>query len=144
MSRSVLAVYLSPKSASFILAVAIAMVFGASATVAQDRGTITGTVTDPSGGAVPGATVVARNPATGLSQSAVTSNEGTYSFLNLPAGTYAVTAEKAGFKKAEGTEIRVSVNTTVRIDMTLQMGEISEVVNVQAEAPLLQTEKTDL
>ncbi len=144
MCRSVLAVCLSLRSASLILAVAIALVFGASISVAQDRGTITGTVTDPSGGAVPGATVVARNPATALSQSAVTSNEGAYSFLYLPAGTYAVTAEKAGFKKAEATEIRVSVNTTVRIDMTLQIGEVSEVMNVQAEAPLLQTDKTDL
>ncbi|MCI0624829.1 MAG: TonB-dependent receptor, partial [Acidobacteria bacterium] len=122
----------------------VALMFSATAALAQDRGTITGTVTDASGAAVPGASVVVRSTATALSQSAMTSDEGTYSFLYLAAGTYAVTAEKAGFKKAEATEIRVSVNTTVRIDMTLQVGEISEVVNVQAEAPLLQTEKTDL
>ncbi|MCI0627731.1 MAG: TonB-dependent receptor, partial [Acidobacteria bacterium] len=144
MSRSVLAVYLSLKSASRILAVAIALVLGASTVVAQDRGTISGIITDSSGAAIPGANVTALNPATNLAQTAVSSDDGTYNFLYLQVGNYTVTAEKPGFSKGQATDVRVSVNTTARVDVQLQVGEIQQTLEVRAEAPLLQTERSDL
>jgi hypothetical protein len=112
--------------------------------LAQDRGTISGIITDSSGAAVPGANVTARNPATNLTQTAISSNDGTYNLLYLTVGIYTVSAEKLGFSKGEATDIRVSVNTTVRVDVELQVGELQQTVEVQAEAPLLQTEQTDL
>ncbi|MGH9960375.1 MAG: carboxypeptidase regulatory-like domain-containing protein, partial [Pyrinomonadaceae bacterium] len=122
----------------------VVVICGSTAALAQDRGTITGVITDPSGAAVPGTTVVAQNPATAVRQSAVTGNDGTYNLLYLPAGIYTVTAERQGFSRAEAREIRVSVNTAVRIDVTLQVGELKQVMDVEAEAPLLQTERSDL
>lgn len=111
---------------------------------AQDRGTVTGTVTDPNGAPVPNAKITARNTATGLIQEATTSDDGTYSVVYLPAGSYTVTAEAANFKKSESEAVRVSVNTTVRIDVGLQLGSVQETVEVSAAAPLLQTDRTDL
>src|SRR5438132_12291325 len=85
----------------------------AAVCLAQDRGTITGTVTDAAGASVPGATVKATHPATGLTLTASTSADGTFSIPYLPAGSYTVTAEKAGFRTAEATGIVVNVSTTV-------------------------------
>ncbi len=122
----------------------MALAFGAGTGMAQDRGTISGIVTDSSGAAIPGANVSALNPATNLAQTVVTSDDGTYNFLYLQVGNYTVTAEKPGFSKGQATNVRVSVNTTTRVDVQLQVGEIQQTLEVQAEAPLLQTEKTDL
>lgn len=111
---------------------------------AQDRGTITGTVTDPNGAPVPNAKITARNTATNLTQEATASEDGTYSIVYLPAGSYTVAAEAATFKKSETDAVRVSVNTTVRINVQLQIGDVQETVVVSAVTPLLQTDRTDL
>src|SRR5437764_7657686 len=112
--------------------------------MAQDRGTVTGTVTDTSGAAVPGAALVLTNPATGLSQNATSAANGNYSFIYLPAGKYSVTAEKTGFRKAEAADVLVEVNTDTRLDIKLQVGTLSESVQVTSVAPLLQTDRSDL
>src|SRR2546426_1661393 len=111
---------------------------------AQDRGTITGIVSDASGGAVPGAAVKVKNPATGLQQTTTTGPDGTYNVPYLPVGTYTVTAEKTGFRTAEAPEIRVSVNTTTRVDLRLEVGEVQQTVEVTAAATTVQSERTDL
>src|SRR5436190_8455204 len=110
----------------------------------QDRGTITGSVTDNSGAAVPGAKLILTNPATGFTQAAVTTTDGAYSFLYLASGKYNLTAEKEGFRKADFAEIQVQVNTTSRLDIRRQVGTLQEVVEVQGTAPLLQTDRSDL
>src|SRR5882724_1855731 len=89
---------------------------------AQDRGTITGIITDSSGAVVPGAQISLQNPATGFTQSALSSTDGSYSFLYLPSGKYNLTAEKQGFRKAEISEVLVQVSTTSRTDIRLQVG----------------------
>jgi hypothetical protein len=122
----------------------ICLLFAPSLALAQDRGTITGTITDGTGAAVPRATVVLRHPETGLSQTTITGAEGGYSFLYLPAGKYALTVEMAGFRKAEVSDVRVSVNTASRVDIELQIGEVTQTVDVTAAPPLLQTERSDL
>ncbi|MEJ7608793.1 MAG: TonB-dependent receptor [Bryobacteraceae bacterium] len=110
----------------------------------QDRGTITGTLTDPTGAPVPSAKLIARNPATNLSQEVVTKEDGIFNFLYLPAGNYEVTAEKTGFSRAQVNEVRVNVNTTTRADMNLAVGEVQQVVEVSAVGQLLQTDRSDL
>src|SRR5690242_8389847 len=121
-----------------------ALLLFAAVAVAQHRGTITGTVTDASGGAVPSAAVSVTSPATGLSQSAITNTDGTFNVVYLPVGRYTVTVEKAGFKKSGVEDVQVLVNTSTRVDMKLQVGTLAETVEVQGQAPLLQTDRSDL
>jgi carboxypeptidase family protein len=121
-----------------------AALFVVSCAFAQDRGTITGTVTDMSGGAVPGAVVTVNNPATGLTQSAPTGADGTFTFVYLPVGRYTMNVEKTGFKKSDVADVQVLVNTATRVDTKLQVGTVSETVEVTGQAPLLQTDRSDL
>src|SRR6266481_6525690 len=104
---------------------------------AQDRGTISGIITDVSGSAVPGAVVIAKNASTGLTQSSLTSNEGGYTLLYLPAGIYTVISEKTGFRLAEVSDVTVSVNSSTRMDFHMEVGEVRQVVKVEATASLL-------
>src|SRR4051812_20610814 len=78
----------------------------------QDRGTIIGTVTDGSGGAVPQAAVTLRNPGINITQNALTDAQGNYTFIYLSAGKYELSVEKPGFRKADVAEVVVNVNTT--------------------------------
>lgn len=116
----------------------------AAAAFGQDRGTISGNITDNSGAAVPGARLVLTNPATGFTQAAVSASDGAFGFLYLASGKYSLSAEKEGFRKAEFGEVQVQVNTTSRLDIRLQVGTLQEVVEVQGTTPLLQTDKSDL
>jgi len=106
-------------------------------------GTLLGNVNDSSGAAVPGATVTARETQTNVSRSVVTNETGYYIFASLQNGTYAVEAELQGFKKVVREGVRVDVNTSVRVDLKLEVGQLSETVQVAAETPLLQTDRTD-
>ena len=105
--------------------------------------TLVGTVTDSSGAAVPNAKVTITEVNTGIGRTADTNTSGNYTFANLPPGVYTVAVEQAGFRRAARTGVDVAVNTTVRIDLTLQPGEISETINVSAEATILQTDRAD-
>ena len=111
---------------------------------AQDRGTITGQVHDDVKAVVPGAKVTLTNPATGQVTQAETNSEGVYTFLSLNAGRYEVVAEKAGFRKAQAANVLVQVSTTTRLDIKLELGTVSETVQVESSAPLLQTDRSDL
>jgi hypothetical protein len=103
----------------------------------QDRGTITGNVTDNSGSVVPTAKITLQSPATGFTQTALSSSDGSYSFLYLASGKYTLTAEKEGFRKSEIADVQVQVSTTSRVDIRLQIGTVTEVVEVQGSSPLL-------
>ena len=94
---------------------------------AQDRGTIRGVVTDPTGATVPEATVTVKNINTGLTQTVKTSADGVYNVLYLPAGDYTVTTEKSGFRKAETTGVAVHVATVANVDVTLTVGAVGPV-----------------
>ena len=97
------------------------------------RGTILGTVTDSSGGSVPGATVTIKNLDTGLTRTVSTSDDGTYAAPELPIGNYSITVEKAGFKAGVVTSVRVEVSSERRADVTLQPGELTQKVEVVGE-----------
>ncbi|MDQ2949177.1 MAG: Plug and carboxypeptidase regulatory-like domain-containing protein [Acidobacteriota bacterium] len=116
----------------------------ASCALAQDRGNISGTVTDASGAAIPAVTVVLKNPATNMTQTTTSANDGGYTFIYLPAGKYSLTVEKQGFRKADVAEVIVNVNTSSHVDVALEVGAITESVSVEAQTPLLQTDRSDL
>src|SRR5262245_12793348 len=111
--------------------------------VAQDRGSIAGIVMDSTGAIVPGVDVITKNTGTGVNHTAKTGEDGTYTLVYLPVGTYTVSTEKAGFRRTE-TVIHVNVNTTVRLDLILEVGATEDTVEVIAEAPLVQMDRTDL
>src|SRR5260370_483589 len=111
---------------------------------AQDRGTIRGVVTDPSGATVPEATVRVKKVNTGLTQTVKTSADGVYNVLYLPAGDYTVTTEKQGFRKAETSGVGVQVATVTRVDVSLEVGGVDQSVEVTAATPLLDVQGTNL
>jgi hypothetical protein len=115
-----------------------------SASAQAVSGTILGTVKDSSGAAVPGANVTVVNTGTGFSRTVVSDSLGEYTAPLVPTGTYTVSAEITGFKKVSKTNVLVGVDQRVRIDLTLELGAITEVVEIQAETPLLQTSSSDL
>src|SRR5262245_47160373 len=103
-------------------------------------GTITGVVRDSSGAVLPDATVSITNDKTGFSRQVTTDATGNYLVPSLLPATYTVTTELKGFKKAVNAGVNLLVNQTVRHDVTLEVGEVTQTVEVQAEAPLLQSE----
>ena len=107
------------------------------------NGTLIGNVRDESGAAVPGATITATETRTNIVRTAVSNETGNYIVTNLPPGVFRVEGELTGFKKfvREGVEVRV--NTTVRVDVGLSLGALTESVTVSAETPTLQTDRTD-
>jgi len=110
----------------------------------SDRGTITGTVTDPTGSVVPNAAVHARNSATGTEYDTVATATGNYSLVSLLAGTYDLTVTAPGFSKYIQHGITVEVVQVLRVDIVLQIGSATESVTVNADAPLLRTENAEL
>ena len=116
----------------------------AVAVFAQDRGTIRGVVTDPSGATVPDAKVTVKNVNTGLTQTVRTSADGVYNVLYLPAGDYTVSTEKSGFRKAETSGVGVHVATVANVDVMLAVGGTDQSVEVSAAAPLLDLQGTNL
>ena len=109
-----------------------------------DRGSITGTVTDPSGAVVPGVQVAAVNVATQVSTSTITNGAGIYQILNLPIGKYLVTFTKNGFKKFDRAGMTLQIAQVAKVDAELQVGGTTEVVTVTAAAPLLDASATQV
>src|SRR5512141_775684 len=101
--------------------------------------TIFGSVKDSSGAAVVAAPLNAVNIETNVSRSTQTGNDGAYQIMFLPVGTYRVEVNAAGFKKFEQTGIVLDVNRNARVDAALQIGQLTETVEVKADAPLVET-----
>src|SRR5215469_2780947 len=108
-------------------------------TQATDTGTIAGTVTDPSGAVVPGVTVTLKDTTTGSSRTTTTNDAGRYIFVNIAAGTYDMSFEKTGFAttKAAGQQVKVGISSTVNVP--LQVGGTTQVVEVSGAGIELQT-----
>src|SRR6202030_3248753 len=126
------------------LCLAMAGIFGARLAAQTSYGTVAGTVTDASGAAVGDAEVSITNIASGEKRVQPTSSDGYYNFVNLVPGTYRVEVEKSGFKRAAHSDVIVDVEQTVRIDLTLQVGEASQTIEVTGETPLLQSETSSM
>jgi hypothetical protein len=121
----------------FILCSALA--FGQST-----YGSITGSVTDPSGAAIGGANVTLTNTGTSEKHTQTTSDQGTYSFVNVIPGEYRLDIEKTGFKHFSHPNVVVQVQLDTHVDTSLTVGAASEIVEVTSETTLLQTESSSL
>ncbi|MGE5648047.1 MAG: TonB-dependent receptor domain-containing protein [Acidobacteriota bacterium] len=110
----------------------------------QDRATITGTVTDPTGSVVPNVNITIQNTETNAVYNSKTNDVGQYRVPNLPIGNYRATFEASGFKKAVREGMTLQVNQIARLDMTLEVGATAETIEVKAEVPLLTTESPDV
>ena len=109
-----------------------------------NSGSIQGTVTDPSGAAVGGASVTGRNLDTGLTITTETTDAGLYSLANLPPGRYTVTIEGPGLKKYSREGVTVQTGATVALDVQMELGAVSENVTVIADASQLETATSDI
>jgi len=116
------------------------VVFSACSLYAQTFGEITGRVTDATGAVVPGASVTLTNLNTNAVRSAASTEIGGYTFLSVAPGSYRIKAELPGFKTAATEPFEVQVQQTVRLDITLLLGELTDTVEVAATADLLQAE----
>ena len=106
----------------------------------SERGSITGVVQDTTKAGIPGVSVKVINTATNATTDVVSAESGTYSAANLPPGTYRIEASLTGFQSAHVDGIRLTAGATARIDVTLNLGAISESVTVVARNALVQTE----
>ena len=120
-----------------VAALLVLVTFAAAQSIVS--GDVTGTVTDPSGAVVPGATVTLKNADNGSSQTATTNNAGVYRFALLKPGRYNITVNQAGFA-ATNTAAFVSVGQITRADVKLSVTQSSQTVEVTAETPLVQTD----
>ena len=105
---------------------------------------ISGTVTDPTGAVVPGASVTALNTDTGISTSTQTNTQGFYSFPVLPTGKYEVTIRAAGFEEYRQTDLVLDVNNALRIDAAMKVGAVTQEVSVSATAVHVDTSNTQM
>lgn len=129
----------------FSAALFLAPVWVAPLADAQSTGgRILGTVSDPSGGAVVGATVTLTNEATHSTRGAQTGANGEYIFLEVPVGSYEIDAASQGFKKYARKNIPLDLNQVVTVDITLQVGGATDVVEVTGAPPVVDTTSTQL
>jgi hypothetical protein len=122
----------------------VCFIWGVFATVALSQaGTadIVGTVTDSTGAVLPGATVTAKDTATGLARTQTTGASGDYSFTLVPIGTYEISVEVTGFKKFTAAQVTIATGDRARVDAPMQVGAVTQTVEVQGEvAAALQTD----
>jgi hypothetical protein len=118
---------------------AVMLAFSGAAHAQGTTSRVTGTVTDGAGAPVPGATVTLTNDGTGVSLTTTTSNEGNYVFDLIQAGSYTVAVEKQGFKRLVSARNTVLINIPATVNVTLEVGGISETVTVEATAEQVQT-----
>ena len=102
-----------------------------------------GAVTDTSGPAIAGATVTITNKQTGSTRTEKSGGDGRYLFGNAQPGTYDVKVEATGFRTVSQTDVSVTANTVSRVELKLEVGQVTETINVESAAILLQTDKAD-
>ncbi len=130
---------------STIIAICCLLVVAGGAAFAQsDRGIITGSVTDQAGAVIPNAAIEVKNINTAAVYQSQSSSTGKYTFSQLPAGKYQMSSSVPGFKQYVRTGITVMVAQTLRIDILLEVGNISDTVTVSADAPLLRMDSGEL
>src|SRR5207244_3576481 len=125
----------------FVLAWALLLLIAGAAAAQTGQGSLRGYVKDEQGGALPGVTVMAKSPALIQATTAVSDAEGYYRLLNLPPGTYTVTAELAGFASFRREDVLLRAGANFQVDMTLKIGAVQESVTVSGESPMLEISK---
>lgn len=120
-------------------ALACVALFGANAFAQQTTGTILGRILDAQGGAIPGASVTAKNVETGFTRTVVSDASGVYRLSALPVGGFEVTIELAGFSSVERKGLVVSVGQVLTVDFTLKVATVAETITVTAESPMIES-----
>jgi len=120
--------------------IAVVLPLGAQTTA----GSIVGTVTDPSGAVIAGAAITVTNIGTNIAVKTTTDSAGEYVVTPLEVGRYSVTVEATGFKRSVRTDVPVNVQDRVRVDTKLEVGQVSDTVEVAAAAPILETDTSYL
>ena len=132
--------YFTGQSRCIYLFFALACFLSETALFAQVAGgSISGTVRDQSGAAVPEATITARHLATGTIRTTTSSGQGTYRLPALPPGQYEVRVEKTGFQTEVATGLNLTIGQEAVFNSVLQVGAVAETVSVTAEAPQVET-----
>lgn len=128
----------------FRLALGIVLLMSLAAFAQSPQGTITGIITDSQGASVPGAEVAATNVGTNLSYKGTSSQDGTYVVAALPVGRYALTVTAAGFKTFRRTDIQLEVSQRLGLNVTLELGALTETITVEGEVSRVRTEESAL
>ena len=135
--------WIGRQNAFSVLLASILLLSLTQAGMAQEvSASITGVITDPSGAAVPGATVTATDVNRGTVWPTESNEEGVYALPRIPAGTYSLKVESEGFKTTVRSDVVLELNQRARVDLTLEVGDVSESIEVTAEPPMLNTETT--
>src|SRR6202162_4924646 len=124
-------------------ALAVCLLVSTSLFAQFETSEVLGTVNDPSGSPVPKATVTLSNQDTGVQVKTSTNDGGEYDFFNVKAGRYTVSVEANGFSKATATDVTVNVGARQRVDLTMQVGAVTESVTVTGAASVLQTDSSE-
>ena len=106
-------------------------------------GTITGIVQDPNSAAIPGVDVRIRNEATNDVRNTKSGGEGAFIFSQIPPGKYEISAEMQGFRRSVQTGVELRVNQTLEVNLALQLGEVSQTVEVSASVSMLDTQSAN-
>ena len=125
------------KTLTLLLLMTVPMLFAQT-----DTGALSGTISDPSGGAVANATVALENRATGLVRTTSTDSTGTYRFNLLAPGMYSISAQSQGFKRVAGNGVQIQVAREAELNLQLELGATAESVQVEAAASVLATESS--
>jgi Carboxypeptidase regulatory-like domain/TonB dependent receptor len=132
-------------SLGMLVVALVALLCTANVAWGQDvTATITGTITDPSGAPVVGATVTAHDTERGTNWTSLTNESGVYNLIRIPVGTYDLKVEQKGFQTAVRSAFTLVLNQTARIDVQMTLGSVSQTVEVSGATPLLQTESTEV
>src|SRR5579884_3144654 len=123
---------------------AVILLANISALAQTTGGRLLGRITDPTGALLGGTKVTLTNEATGVTQTTQSNKTGDYQFVEVPVGRYSLQVDQQGFKTAVKKGIVVEINQVVTMNMTMQIGEAKEVVEVTSEAPLVDTTSTQL
>lgn len=127
-----------------VVCLALSLLFSVGVSAQGTGGRVLGRISDPSGAVLANTKITATNDATGVVRDAVSNDSGDYVFPELPVGTYSLTFDLTGFKKAVRHGIALDVNQVITLNMTMQLGAAQEIVDVTSEAPLVETSSTQL
>ncbi len=131
------------RKVAFLVVAFVAMSSGPIALGQTTTATLSGAIRDASGAVVPEAKISVTNINTGATRETATDSEGRYNLTNLGPGQYEVRAERAGFRTAQSA-VTLTIGGAAILDLTLQIGNVSEVVEVKQEEPLIETTQTEV
>jgi len=131
--------FLNKPSRTLIGVCALLLLFCGQLPAQSARARMTGTVSDPQGAVVPGATVTVINVATGTESKAITGQDGHYETLDLPIGSYKIKVERDGIKTTETPAYKLEISQVLKVDVKLPLGGRNEIVEVTGEASLVET-----